>query len=62
MATKSPIALRLAKESILRVEADHMMQSYRIENDYSNRLRTFADAQETITAFFEKRPASWTCS
>jgi enoyl-CoA hydratase len=62
MATKSPIALRLAKESILRVEADQMMQSYQIENDYSTRLRTFADAQEAITAFVEKRPPSWTWS
>jgi enoyl-CoA hydratase len=60
IATKSPIAVRLAKESILRIEADEMMQSYRIENDYSTRLRTFSDAQEAITAFVEKRPPSWT--
>ena len=62
MATKSPIALRLAKESILRIEADEMMQRYRTENDYTTRLRTFADSQEAITAFVEKRPPSWTWS
>jgi enoyl-CoA hydratase len=62
MATKSPIALRLAKESILRIEADEMMRSYRTENDYTTRLRTFADSEEAINAFVEKRPPTWTWS
>ena len=60
MAKKSPIALRLAKESILRIEADEMMRRYRIENDYTNRLRQFNDSQEAMAAFLEKRPAQWT--
>jgi enoyl-CoA hydratase len=62
MATKSPIALRLAKESILRIEADQVMQQYRTENDYTNRLRTYADSKEAIAAFVEKRPPTWTWS
>jgi enoyl-CoA hydratase len=62
MATKSPIALRLAKESILRIEGDEMMQRYRVENDYTNRLRTFNDSQEAMQAFLEKRRAEWTWS
>lgn len=62
MATKSPIALRLAKESILRIEGDEMMQRYRTENDYTNRLRTFNDSKEAIAAFNEKRPPRWTWS
>jgi enoyl-CoA hydratase len=62
LATKSPIALRLAKESILRIEADQMMQQYRTENDYTNRLRTYNDSKEAITAFVEKRPPNWTWS
>jgi enoyl-CoA hydratase len=62
LATKSPIGLRLAKESILRIEADEMMQSYRTENDYSSRLRGFADSREAVSAFLEKRPARWTWS
>jgi len=60
MTTKSPIALRLAKESILRIEADQMMQQYRTENDYTNRLRTFRDSDEAIHAFLEKRAPRWT--
>ena len=60
MTTKSPVALRLAKESILRIEADEMMRQYRTENDYTNRLRTFRDSDEAIRAFLEKRPPHWT--
>ncbi len=60
MTTKSPLALRLAKESILRIEADEMMQQYRTENDYTNRLRTFKDSEEAMRAFIEKRPPHWT--
>jgi enoyl-CoA hydratase len=62
MATKSPIALRLAKESILRIEDDEMMRMYRTENDYTSRLRTFSDSEEAINAFLEKRPPRWTWS
>jgi enoyl-CoA hydratase len=60
ISTKSPIALRLAKESILRIEADEMMQQYRIENAYTARLRTFKDSDEAIEAFLEKRSPRWT--
>jgi enoyl-CoA hydratase len=60
MSTKSPIALRLAKESILRIEADEVMQQYRVENDYTTRLRTFRDSDEAIEAFLEKRVPRWT--
>lgn len=60
IAKKSPIAIRLAKESILRIEGDEMMQRYRTENDYTNRLRTYDDSREAIAAFLEKRQATWT--
>jgi len=59
IACKSPIAIRLAKESILRIEGDDMMQQYRTENDYTARLRTFDDSEEAIAAFLEKREATW---
>jgi len=62
IATNSPIAIRLAKESILRIEGDDMMQQYRTENDYTARLRTFNDSEEAIQAFLEKREATWTWS
>ncbi|HUF98034.1 MAG TPA: enoyl-CoA hydratase-related protein [Ilumatobacter sp.] len=62
MAAKSPIAMRLAKESILRIEGDHMMQQYRTENDYTNRLRGYNDSAEAMQAFLEKRSPNWTWS
>jgi enoyl-CoA hydratase len=62
IASKSPIALRLAKESVLRIEGDEMMQRYRTENDYTNRLRTYNDSTEAIDAFLDKRPPRWTWS
>ena len=60
MATKSPIALRLAKESILRIEGEDLMDHYRTENDYTNRLRTYNDSREAMVAFVEKRAPEWT--
>jgi enoyl-CoA hydratase len=62
LAKKSPIALRLAKESILRIEGGRLMDDYRTENDYTNRLRGFNDSREAIQAFVEKREPSWTWS
>ena len=43
-ATKSPIALRLAKESVLRIEGDEMMERYRSENDYTSRFAGVSDS------------------
>jgi hypothetical protein len=52
----------LAKESILRIEGDQVMERYRTENDYTNRLRGYNDSQEAMEAFLNKRPAKWTWS
>jgi enoyl-CoA hydratase len=62
LATKSPLALRLAKESVLRIERDEVMEMYRTENDYTNRLRTYNDSKEAVQAFIEKRSPKWTWS
>ncbi len=59
IASKSPIAVRLAKESILRIETDHIEDQYRTEWDYTNRLGRFEDSAEATAAFFEKREAEW---
>jgi enoyl-CoA hydratase len=61
-AAKSPIALRLAKESILRIEGSELEDSYRTEQDYTQRMRTYDDSKEAMAAFREKRDARWTWS
>jgi enoyl-CoA hydratase len=62
LAVKSPLALRLAKESILRIEGSSLEDSYRTEQDYTQRLRTYNDSREAMLAFKEKREAHWTWS
>jgi enoyl-CoA hydratase len=59
IASKSPIAMRLAKESINRIEGLPLKDAYRLEQDYTNRLRTFSDAEEAAQSFMEKRPPEW---
>jgi enoyl-CoA hydratase/carnithine racemase len=60
LAAKSPLALRLAKESMNRVEDVPLRDAYRIEQDYTNRLQRFDDAREARQAFLEGRDPSWT--
>ncbi len=62
LASKSPIALRLAKESVLRIEGGALENSYRTEQDYTQRMRTFNDSGEARAAFAEKRDPIWTWS
>jgi enoyl-CoA hydratase len=59
LAAKSPIALRLAKESMNRVENLPLKEAYRTEQEYTARLSTFEDAAEARAALAEKRPPSW---
>jgi enoyl-CoA hydratase len=59
LAAKSPIALRLAKESMNRVEGLPLKEAYRTEQDYTARLLRFDDAKEANKAFLEKRPPEW---
>jgi enoyl-CoA hydratase len=59
LAAKSPIALRLAKESMNRVEFLPLKEAYRTEQDYTARLRGYDDAAEARNAFLEKRDAEW---
>jgi enoyl-CoA hydratase len=61
-ASKSPLALRLAKESILRIEGSDLEDSYRTEQDYTQRLRTYTDSKEAMLAFKEKRDPHWSWS
>jgi len=59
LASKSPIALRLAKESMNRVEHLPLKEAYRTEQDYTARLAGFEDAAEARAAQAEKRPPVW---
>jgi enoyl-CoA hydratase len=59
IAEKSPIAIRLAKESLNRMEYLPIKDAYRTEQDYTNRLRTFEDSREATIAFNEKRAPVW---
>jgi enoyl-CoA hydratase len=55
IASKSPIAMRMAKESLLRCESLHVKDAYRIEQDYTRRLVRFEDSAEAQRAWVEKR-------
>ena len=59
LAAKSPIALRLAKESMNRVEGLPLKDAYRIEQDYTERILRFEDAAEARAAFLERRDPTW---
>jgi enoyl-CoA hydratase len=59
LAAKSPIALRLAKESMNRVEGLPLRDAYRTEQDYTARLQGFEDAREARAAFLERRPPDY---
>jgi len=59
LAAKSPVALRLAKESMNRVEFLPLKDAYRTEQDYTARLLGFEDAKEARQAFLDKRDPEW---
>ena len=59
LAAKSPLALRLAKESMNRTEHLRFDEGYRVEQDYTARLMSFDDSDEARKAFFEKRDPRW---
>ena len=59
LAQKSPLALRMAKESINKAEGLHFLEGYRLEQDYTARLMKLEDSAEARAAFMEKRPPHW---
>ena len=59
LAAKSPLALRLAKESMNRVEGMPLKEAYRTEQDYTARLRNSEDSTEARQAYLEKRAPVW---
>jgi enoyl-CoA hydratase len=59
LAQKSPLALRMAKESMNRAEGLPFLEGYRLEQDYTARLMKLEDSAEARAAFMEKRPPRW---
>ena len=47
--------MRLAKESANRVEELSLKDGYRLEQDYTGRVKRHRDSDEARIAFFEKR-------
>jgi enoyl-CoA hydratase len=60
IAGKSPLALRLAKQSMNRVEHLPLEDGYRLEQDYTARVSRLDDALEARSARLEKRDPAWT--
>lgn len=59
IAAKSPTALRLAKQSLDLAEEQTLLVGYAIEQQFSLRSGTTADAAEAAAAFRERRPPVW---
>ncbi|MGE0879811.1 MAG: enoyl-CoA hydratase-related protein [Acidimicrobiia bacterium] len=59
IASKSPIAVRLAKDAMNRVDSLPLKDAYRIEQEYTYRLRHFEDSMEARQAYLDKRDAEW---
>ena len=55
IASKSPPAIRLAKEALNRAEPLPFKEAYRTEQDYTARLSAYEDSKEAQRAFLEKR-------
>jgi len=59
IASKSPRAMRLAKESLNGIELLDVKRSYRFEQGFTFELYTSPDSQEARDAFVEKRDATF---
>jgi enoyl-CoA hydratase/carnithine racemase len=55
IARKSPVAIRLAKESLNAIESMSLRDGYRHEQNVTAELRRFEDSKEAVRAFREKR-------
>jgi enoyl-CoA hydratase/carnithine racemase len=59
LASKSPFAMRLAKETLNAIEDMTLRDGYRYEQNMTVQLRDHPDSKEAAAAFFEKRPAKY---
>jgi len=56
IASKSPIAVRLAKHAMNTIEFMSLRDGYRFEQTMTGELSKYEDSQEAMRAFVEKRP------
>jgi 2-(1,2-epoxy-1,2-dihydrophenyl)acetyl-CoA isomerase len=59
LAAKAPVALRYAKESVVKGLEMTLADGLRLENDLATLLRTTEDRLEGAKAFLEKRKPRW---
>ena len=59
LAEKAPVALRYAKEAVVKGLALPLEDGLRLENDLATLLRTTEDRVEGARAFVEKRKPNW---
>jgi enoyl-CoA hydratase len=57
MAFKSPMSVRLAKQTLNAIEGMSLRDGYRYEQDMTSAIAKTEDAREAQRAFLEKRPA-----
>ncbi len=60
LAARAPVALRYAKEAVVKGLELPLADGLRLETDLSTLLRTTEDRVEGAKAFLEKRPPRWT--
>jgi enoyl-CoA hydratase len=59
IGAKSPLALRIAKESMDRAEDMGVDEGYRLEQDYTARMSLLADSREARNSYRDKREPQW---
>jgi enoyl-CoA hydratase len=60
IAARAPVAVRYAKEAVVKGLELPLVDGLRLETDLSTLLRTTEDRLEGARAFLEKRPPRWT--
>ena len=60
VASKAPLAIRLAKQTLNAIEEMSLRDGYRYEQDMTAAISKTQDAKEAQLAFAEKRPPVFT--
>jgi enoyl-CoA hydratase len=54
IAAKDPVAIRMAKASVVRTDSLPLETAYRTEQDYTRHLSAYANSAEAIARFVNK--------